>query len=343
MREPAGVGRDEHGVARRRAGPAVGGHGAFGTRSGPTAKHPRGAVAAARSSHASLRRDSASAPRCRSSLALAVGCATREQAGGGEPRPACAQPRASAAYTARMARALRARTDVWGEELLAAPGGPTYARRPRLVSPLLLAGAPRKQRADRVRLPLRAVLRARSASGARSVALAPRRRREPDRRRPRRRPHAHGLRRPRALRVVRRPAHAPAGWRTAGCRSCGRATSTRTATATSRSRSPPACRTCHDALRPRRPCARGARSTCGSPSRAAAPGRCGSRPGETRTLRVGLAAAARRSVRQRASATTPRAPRSRAYWTRAARRRRVGRGAGARRDGRRSARCSSRT
>ncbi len=42
---------------------------------------------------------------------------------------------------ADVARALRARQDVWGDELLRAPGGPTYAGARRYLAPLLLARA----------------------------------------------------------------------------------------------------------------------------------------------------------------------------------------------------------
>lgn len=51
----------------------------------------------------------------------------------------CAQRRASAAYTARVDRALSAKRDVWGERLIAAPGGPTFAAANRYLAPLLLA------------------------------------------------------------------------------------------------------------------------------------------------------------------------------------------------------------
>ena len=54
---------------------------------------------------------------------------------------ACPAPRASAAYTARVRRALLAKQDVWGNELLAAPGGPTYERARRYLAPLVLARA----------------------------------------------------------------------------------------------------------------------------------------------------------------------------------------------------------
>ena len=51
----------------------------------------------------------------------------------------CAQRRASAGYTARVDRALAAKRDVWGEHMIAAPGGPTFATANRYLAPLLLA------------------------------------------------------------------------------------------------------------------------------------------------------------------------------------------------------------
>ena len=59
-------------------------------------------------------------------------------AGAGATTP-CAVPRASPAYTARVQRALRSGTDLWGNALLAAPGGPTYARARGYLAPLLYA------------------------------------------------------------------------------------------------------------------------------------------------------------------------------------------------------------
>src|SRR4051794_6843336 len=53
---------------------------------------------------------------------------------------ACA-PRASAGYSARVLRALRSGRDVWGEELLRARGGPSYAGARRYLAPLFLARA----------------------------------------------------------------------------------------------------------------------------------------------------------------------------------------------------------
>src|SRR5437763_5298443 len=70
-------------------------------------------------------------------LAAAGGAAAERSAG-----PACAAPRATSAYTARTLAALRAHTDVWGNQLLAAPGGPSYARASRYLKPLLFARGP---------------------------------------------------------------------------------------------------------------------------------------------------------------------------------------------------------
>ena len=57
----------------------------------------------------------------------------------------CAERRASAGHTQRVQRVLRAGRDVWGEALLAAPAGPTYAGARRFLPPLLYARAPGKQ------------------------------------------------------------------------------------------------------------------------------------------------------------------------------------------------------
>jgi hypothetical protein len=57
----------------------------------------------------------------------------------------CPPIRAESGYSDRVERALRAGTDVWGNELLAAPTGPTYLRARRYLKPLLLARAPGKR------------------------------------------------------------------------------------------------------------------------------------------------------------------------------------------------------
>ena len=53
----------------------------------------------------------------------------------------CPPPRVGAAEDARVQRAVEARQDVWGDELLARPGGPTYAAAARYLRPLLWARA----------------------------------------------------------------------------------------------------------------------------------------------------------------------------------------------------------
>jgi hypothetical protein len=54
---------------------------------------------------------------------------------------ACPQPAPDAAASARALDALRARRDVWGDALLARPGGPTLAAASRYLRPLLYARA----------------------------------------------------------------------------------------------------------------------------------------------------------------------------------------------------------
>jgi hypothetical protein len=54
-------------------------------------------------------------------------------------RGACAAPKASHAYTARVEAALSSRADLWGSQLLHSPGGPTYAGANRHLAPLLYA------------------------------------------------------------------------------------------------------------------------------------------------------------------------------------------------------------
>jgi hypothetical protein len=63
----------------------------------------------------------------------------RAATGGGG---ACPVPRSDPAYVARVLDALRSGRDVWGEALLAAPRGPTFAAARRYLRPLLLARGP---------------------------------------------------------------------------------------------------------------------------------------------------------------------------------------------------------
>jgi hypothetical protein len=79
-------------------------------------------------------------------LPAAIGSAAASEAGRAvAEQRGCPPLRAESGYADRVERALRAGTDVWGNELLAAPSGPTYLRARRYLKPLLLAGAPGKR------------------------------------------------------------------------------------------------------------------------------------------------------------------------------------------------------
>jgi hypothetical protein len=63
---------------------------------------------------------------------------------GGSARSAqgtCQRASLEPGYVSRVSRALRATEDVWGNELLASPGGPTYEGARRYLAPLVLAKA----------------------------------------------------------------------------------------------------------------------------------------------------------------------------------------------------------
>jgi hypothetical protein len=75
-------------------------------------------------------------------LAAAVVVAAGAARAHGADAPACPQPAASAAYTRGVMTALRSRTDAWGNRLLAARGGPTYAGARKYLQPLLYARGP---------------------------------------------------------------------------------------------------------------------------------------------------------------------------------------------------------
>jgi hypothetical protein len=76
--------------------------------------------------------------RLRMYAALAVALlALGATAGTGRPASASCAPRtATAAYTASVRRAVASGHDLWGSELLRAPGGPTYAAAGRFLEPL---------------------------------------------------------------------------------------------------------------------------------------------------------------------------------------------------------------
>jgi hypothetical protein len=77
-------------------------------------------------------------------VALAVAAATSASAETRQEQrlaSSCHQPTLSGTYVHRVARALRARRDVWGERLLASRDGPTFAGASRYLKPLFLARA----------------------------------------------------------------------------------------------------------------------------------------------------------------------------------------------------------
>jgi hypothetical protein len=79
-------------------------------------------------------------------LTATIGSAARSEAGPVvAEQKGCPPIRAESGYSDRVERALRAGTDVWGNELLAAPSGPTYLRARRYLKPLLFARAPGKR------------------------------------------------------------------------------------------------------------------------------------------------------------------------------------------------------
>jgi hypothetical protein len=108
-------------------------------------------------------------------LTVALACAAAAVAApvpaGAATQQACTVQRASPAYTARVARALRARHDLWGAQLLAAPGGPTYERASSHLAPLLYARAPGKRPLTATGVYYLALAQPEGVQGAGSVAL----------------------------------------------------------------------------------------------------------------------------------------------------------------------------
>ena len=101
-------------------------------------------------------------------------------------RAACEVPRAGKAYTARVDHALRAGSDLWGAELLRAPGGPTFERRKPLPRAAPLRADEQGAASHRLRRLLPAV-RPALGPARRGFSRAARRRRKRDRLRARRR------------------------------------------------------------------------------------------------------------------------------------------------------------
>jgi hypothetical protein len=71
-------------------------------------------------------------------VAIVTGSASLA-AGPARTKAGCLPPQAGRAYAERVEHALAAGTDVWGDRLLAAKGGPTYAAASRVLPPLFYA------------------------------------------------------------------------------------------------------------------------------------------------------------------------------------------------------------
>jgi hypothetical protein len=74
--------------------------------------------------------------------ALAAAAGTKADLAVSEQAGSCRPPRVGSGYAARIAKVLGAGKDVWGNTLLSARSGPTYAGARRFLGPLLLARAP---------------------------------------------------------------------------------------------------------------------------------------------------------------------------------------------------------
>ena len=83
----------------------------------------------------------------------------------------CRRQEPGRSYVARIDRALRSKQDTWGNELLAAPEGPTYQGVRRFVTPLLLAAAPGQRPATESGVHYLALGQPDGARGADTVAL----------------------------------------------------------------------------------------------------------------------------------------------------------------------------
>jgi hypothetical protein len=109
-----------------------------------------------------------------SALALAVGGAASAP-DSGSPRTSgerpCRQPAPSSEYWDRVTRALRSGPDLWGNELLAAPEGPTYEGARAFLKPLLLAKGPRGRALTESGVYYVPFAESAGEAGARSVAL----------------------------------------------------------------------------------------------------------------------------------------------------------------------------
>ncbi|HUF02404.1 MAG TPA: hypothetical protein VMN35_08265 [Gaiellaceae bacterium] len=105
-------------------------------------------------------------PGARAATVTALGTGTAVLA-----RSGCKEARPGPAYVRRVQSALRARRDVWGKRLLAAPGGPSYERAQRFLKPLFLARAHNGRRLTDSGVHYTHFSQPAGAQGATSVAL----------------------------------------------------------------------------------------------------------------------------------------------------------------------------
>jgi hypothetical protein len=83
-------------------------------------------------------------------LVALAGTAAAVSVGAGSGGPGCARPKLDAAYSDGVNDTLAAHQDVWGNELLRSPDGPTYAGVRRYLHPLMLVGRPAGLRPSRL-------------------------------------------------------------------------------------------------------------------------------------------------------------------------------------------------
>ncbi len=77
--------------------------------------------------------------------AIVAGMAAASADPGAGAPATCAPPRVNAGYAVAVEAAVHSGRDVWGERLLAAPGGPSYEAARRYLTPLLFAMQPKRR------------------------------------------------------------------------------------------------------------------------------------------------------------------------------------------------------
>ena len=170
-------------------------------------------------------------------LAVLALCSADVSRAGGAGTTSCPRRTSTPAYAPPSRGPSGSTRDLWGEQLLASRGGPTYEAASRYLTPLLFGqqrGRRPLTRSGVYYLPFALPLNVYGPA----VLRAPRRRREPDRHAERQRAEPHRAGRPvraRDLRRLPRPASRRRSSPTATSRSCRPATPTGTAPATGRS------------------------------------------------------------------------------------------------------------